>query len=155
MSETLWAVHCDGSAYPNPGRMAYGVVIDAPDGRRLTRSAATSHIGCNNEAELRAVIAALQALQSLDADGVVRVFSDNSVVVAQLQLQPAVAPAPIVRLAALFDEARRLMAVFGDIRLEWIPRHRNGEADTLARAALGLPPKPADRRLSKARRRNG
>jgi ribonuclease HI len=49
----------------------------------------------------------------------------------------------MARLAPLFDEARRVLQAFHGVRLQWIPRHRNGAADTLARAALGLAPKAA------------
>jgi ribonuclease HI len=49
---------------------------------------------------------------------------------------------PITRLAALFDEARALLSSFEQASLRWIPRHRNVEADALARAAMGLPLKP-------------
>ncbi|TAK95932.1 MAG: ribonuclease HI family protein [Aquabacterium sp.] len=133
-----WIIHCDGSAEPNPGRMGMGAVITAPDGARQTLSLTSSERGCNNEAELRALMAALHAL---DADKVpaLHIYSDNSVLVAQLdghRLQP-----PVARLAGLFDETRGLLATFDQVMLSWIPRHRNGEADALARAAIGLPPK--------------
>jgi ribonuclease HI len=83
---------------------------------------------------VRALIAALQALQSQGADGLL-LHCDNSVVVAQVGSHTA---RPIPRLAPLFDQARALLASFADARLVWIPGHRNGEADALARAALGM-----------------
>ena len=48
---------------------------------------------------------------------------------------------PVLRLAALYEEVAALLATFAHTSLHWIPRHRNGEADALARAALGLAPK--------------
>jgi ribonuclease HI len=137
-----WTAFCDGSAAPNPGRMAYGAVLVAPDGRRHPMGgSAGAAVGCNNEAELWALTAALQALQRLGAADVL-VYSDNSVVVAQLARPgPAAAPA-IARLAPLFDATRALLAGFERVELQWIPRHRNAEADALCRAAAGLPPKP-------------
>jgi ribonuclease HI len=117
--------------------MGLGAVITAPDGTRHTLSQATHTRGCNNEAELLALMAALQALQSHGAT-VLQIFTDNSILVEQLS-DPSVTP--ITRLAGLFDEARALLATFEHISLKWIPRHRNGEADAMARAALGLPPK--------------
>lgn len=141
--QAAWVIHCDGSAVPNPGRMGLGAVLTGPDGVvRHQISEATTFTGCNNEAELRALMRALQwlAQQGLAASAPVHVFSDNSVVVAQLGAQAAV---PLARLAPLFDEARRVLQGFHSVRLQWIPRHRNGAADTLARAALGLAPKAA------------
>ncbi len=140
-SGACWVIHCDGSAVPNPGRMGLGAVITAPDGAQQTLSVATHTTGCNNEAELRALMAALQALQGRQdqqqADAVL-IHSDNSIVVAQLSRpgEPEVA-----RLAPLFDEARELIGRFAHVQLRWIPRHRNAQADALARGALGLGPK--------------
>jgi len=143
-----WTVHCDGSAVPNPGRMGLGAVLVAPDGTRHTLSRATHTVGCNNEAELRALMAALQVLQDHQATALLA-YSDNSILVDQLMNAAA---GPIGRLAPLYDEARALWASFGTARLHWIPRHRNGEADALARLALGMGPKPPAP-LRKKRRR--
>ncbi|HEX7863612.1 MAG TPA: ribonuclease HI family protein [Variovorax sp.] len=145
-----WTVYCDGSAMPNPGRMGVGAVITAPDGKRHTLSQATHTTGCNNEAELLALTFALQDLRARGATAV-RAYSDNSILVEQLGASGALPVAPIARLAGLFDEARALLGSFDDVRLHWIPRHRNGEADALARAALGFPPKPPARRTGKRR----
>ncbi|MDP3228709.1 MAG: ribonuclease HI family protein [Acidovorax sp.] len=138
-----WVVYCDGSAVPNPGRMGLGAVLVSPDGVTQHHiSEATTFTGCNNEAELRALLAALQwlAQQVVAKSTTVRVISDSSVLVAQLGPH---AVAPIARLAPLFDEARSALQQFAHIDLQWVPRHRNGAADTLARAALGLAPKTA------------
>ncbi|OAK66099.1 ribonuclease H [Variovorax paradoxus] len=143
-----WVVHCDGSAMPNPGRMGIGAVITAPDGSRHTLSQATHAIGCNNEAELLALTAALHALRDKGATAVLA-YSDNSTLVEQLAAPGA---RPIERMAPLFDDARALLGSFAQARVQWIPRHRNGEADALARAALGFGPKPPPRHGKKKRR---
>lgn len=132
---------------PNPGRMGIGAVITAPDGTRHTLSQATHATGCNNEAELRALTLALQDLRERGATAV-RAYSDNSILVEQLGPTGA---KPIERLADLFDDARALLGSFDDVRVQWIPRHRNGEADALARAALGFAPKPPARPAKKRR----
>lgn len=144
-----WVVHCDGSAVPNPGRMGFGAVMTDPQGRCHTVSLASHDTGCNNEAELRALMAALRELKSLGA-AVLQVFSDNSILVAQLTGDGG---PPIARLAALFDEARMLLRTFEQVSLQWIPRHRNGQADALARAALGLPLKAAPKPFKRKRQR--
>ena len=136
-----WVIYCDGSAVPNPGRMGLGAVLTAPDGTRHTLSQPTGTRGCNNEAELLALMAALRQAQACGA-ATLRVYCDNSILVAQLGAAPA---QPIARLAGLFDEARFLLASFDEAQLHWIPRHRNHRADTLARAALGLAAKVASK----------
>jgi ribonuclease HI len=106
-----WTIHCDGSAVPNPGRMGLGAVVTGPDGSRHPISITAEGRGCNNEAELRALMAAMQYAGRQGAT------------------------------ALLFDEVRAVLHSFASARLVWIPRHRNREADALARAAVGLMPK--------------
>jgi len=142
-----WTVYCDGSAMPNPGRMGAGAVITAPDGTRHTLSHASHAIGCNNEAELRALTLALEDLKARGAASVL-VYTDNSILVEQLG---ATGARPIARMAGLFDDARALLASFEEASLRWVPRHRNHEADALARASLGVAPKPPVRATKKKR----
>ncbi|MGC1173551.1 ribonuclease HI family protein [Polaromonas sp.] len=140
-----WTIHCDGSAVPNPGRMGLGAVLVEPNGTRHLLSAATDTRGCNNEAEARALMAALRELQVRGAT-TLQIYCDSSLLVEQLG--SALVP-PVARLAPLYAEARALLETFARASVHWIPRHHNGEADTLARAALSLPPK----RLVKLTRR--
>lgn len=134
---------------PNPGRMGMGVVLRAPDGSRHMLSQASHAAGCNNEAELRALLLALRELQARGATALL-VHSDSSILVEQLGGAPA---RPIERLQELFAQARILLQTFGQVQLQWIPRHRNTQADALARAALGLAPKPPARALGKRRKK--
>jgi ribonuclease HI len=133
-----WVAWCDGSAVPNPGRMGWGLVIAGPDDMTHALSGSSgAAIGCNNEAELRAVMAALLELRRRGARAPT-VCCDSSVVVAQLAHGDGAPARPIVRLAALFDEVRALLRTLDGARVVWIPAHRNVRADALARAALGL-----------------
>ncbi|MDQ8023375.1 MAG: reverse transcriptase-like protein [Moraxellaceae bacterium] len=140
-----WLIHCDGTALPNPGRIGVGVVLRAPDGseHRISR---TQGNGCNNEAEACALLLALAEAQHLGAQ-CLRLYSDSDVLVQHVA---GTAHTAVPRLAALFAEARDALAQFRHAELHWLPRHRNGDADTLARAVLGLPPKA--KRVSKAPR---
>jgi ribonuclease HI len=130
----LWVLYCDGSALPNPGRMGLGAVWTEPDGTHHTLSQAAPTKGCNNEAQLRALMAALAELQRRGARALL-VHCDSTIVVGQLGSKDA---KPIARLAGLFEQARQLLGAFDHARLQWIPRQRNGQADALARAALGI-----------------
>lgn len=67
---------------------------------------------------------------------------DSSVLVKQLS---SLDVKPIARLGNLFDEACRLLESFEPPSLQWISRHRNAQADALARAALGMQSKRAVR----------
>ncbi len=136
-----WLIHCDGSAFPNPGNMGLGAILIAPDGTRHTLSKPAVGKGCNNEAEALAMMAALQQAKQLGAS-CVRVHSDSRVVADQLTGDGG---QPIARLEALFTELRGLLATFDEASVTWIPQHRNHEADALARTAAGLPPRPVAR----------
>ena len=137
MASEPWRVFCDGSAYPNPGNMGLGATFTAPDGAQHTLSVAAPGKGCNNEAEARAMMAALAHAKQLGAQVLV-VHSDSRVVVDQIV---GAGVKPIARLEGLFDELRAMLASFGEVSVVWIPGHRNNEADALARAAAGLSPK--------------
>jgi len=51
------------------------------------------------------------------------------------------APALPPTLQTWVDEARSLAGDLSHFSVQWVPRHRNAQADALARQALGLPPK--------------
>lgn len=101
-----WTIYSDGSAVPNPGRMGLGAVLVAPDGTRHVLSMATDARGCNNEAEARALMAALRDAQARGATAL-QIYSDSSLLVAQLGV---VNVPPVLRLAALYDEVGALLA---------------------------------------------
>ncbi|MFN9725914.1 reverse transcriptase-like protein [Acidovorax sp.] len=147
-----WVIHCDGTALPNPGRMGLGAVLVAPGGATTSLSRQAPGTGCNNEAELRALLLALDEACRQGALCLV-ISSDSSVLVDQMRPHSpnAPAPRPIARLAPMFEEARRALQRFDTVRWQWIPRHRNGQADALARAAVGLAPKPHSRPRSATR----
>lgn len=117
--------------------MGLGAVLTSPDGTRHPLSITADGRGCNNEAELRALMMSLQYARQRGATELL-IHCDNSVVVEQLS---GTAVEPFLRLAPLFGEVRGMLRSFPAARLVWIPRHRNREADALARAAVGLAPK--------------
>lgn len=149
----MWVIQCDGSAVPNPGRMGLGAVITDPQGVRHTLSIDTHASGCNNEAELRALMAAIQHVQGCVQGREITpllVRSDSSILVEQLggvggqPVKPTVKP--IERLAPLFEQARLLLEACGPVngsgcpdtatprptpwlgrRWAWRPRGRHAE----------------------------
>lgn len=134
---SAWVIYCDGSAVPNPGRMGMGAILSAPDGACHTLSQLAPTKGCNNEAELRALMAALGQARAHGA-GALMIYCDSRLLVDQLGATPG---PPVVRLAALFEQVSAWLESFEHVQLQWIPRQRNAQADALARAALGMPPR--------------
>lgn len=130
--DNAWTVHIDGSAFPNPGRMTLGAVLRSPQGENLTLSHDTRRTGCNNEAEVLALLAAMKLLAQQHAQRVC-IYSDSSILVEQLT---TASPKPVVRLSGLYQQAREAVAGLDALQVRWVPRHRNTQADALARAAL-------------------
>lgn len=138
----LWTVYIDGSAFPNPGHMRIGGVARDPDGGEHQFSLPLPEIGCNNEAEAKAAIHALQWLHKLQAQHV-QLYTDSSILAEQLN-QPL--PRPIARLHPIYEQARTLLALFESVKVQWIPRHKNTVADALARGDVSerMPPQAVD-----------
>lgn len=134
MDMQLWTVYIDGSAFPNPGRMQIGGIAYAPDGSAHRFSQALAEQGCNNEAEALAAVHALRWLHAQQARQVL-LHTDNSILAEQLGLAH---PKRIERLAAVYAQARALLALFDSVQVQWIPRHRNATADALARGAAAV-----------------
>lgn len=134
--ENYWQAWFDGAALPNPGKIGVGVVLLAPDGRQEEKSVLLNCSGCNNEAELHALAAALDIAA---ASGARRLLlrGDSDVALRYVRGPDSTR---VVRLSLLVAAARERLCNFDEVQLLWIPRHRNREADRLSRQALGLPP---------------
>lgn len=129
--------HFDGSCDPNPGgRCAYGFVVWR-DGRRIHDGrglAAPPGPGAtNNVAEYTGCIRALEWLRYEDRSSEIVLRGDSELVLRQIQGRYKV-KSPL--LAPLYWRVRELLQEFPRLRLEWIPREQNGDADRLASSAL-------------------
>jgi len=130
----VWA---DGLCEPvNPGGIACYGWIASRDGLKLSEGlgvAARGSRATNNVAEYQAVIEALRWLLSAGHSGEpVELRSDSQLVTRQLAGDYAVRSG---RIRPLYDQARALLSQFRDIRLRWVPRDQNEEADALSRCA--------------------
>jgi ribonuclease HI len=100
----------------------------------------------HHEAEYKALIAGLELARRHGIDRI-RVFSDSALVVNTVNgdwnLQPE-------HLKELCVKAGLLVKEFADIRLSWIPREMNLEADALASRALGRGRYPNSNRVGAA-----
>lgn len=149
MSATAWRLWFDGTACPNPGRLGLGAVIEAPDARRWEVSAPAGCFGCNNEAELLALAKALELAQAQGALELL-VHGDSDFAIRHLS---GAAQTAVPRLQLLLAQVAVQLEAFQHVTLQWVPRHRNPDADRLCRAALGLPDKSL--KVVKRKRRRG
>ena len=115
--------------------MGLGIVLLAPDGTRTEHSSIAAGTGCNNEAELHALCAALDLAFTAGARDLL-LRGDSDVALRYVRGPDSTG---IARLQVLVASARDRLRRFDDVQLLWVPRHRNREADRLSRQALGLP----------------
>jgi len=125
-------IHTDGAARGNPGPAAIGVTIKDENGTQVTNISQRIGSTTNNQAEYRAVIAALEKAVDIGARQVT-VKSDSELVVKQIQGRYRVKN---IALRPLYQKVVRLIGSFEDFSITAIPRTQNTEADKLANKAL-------------------
>jgi ribonuclease H / adenosylcobalamin/alpha-ribazole phosphatase len=116
-----------------PGMAAIGVVLRTPSLAPLAECSKTIGPATQNVAEYRALIAGLCLAWTRRIERI-RVYMDSELVVEQMNERSRVRKP---HLRALYEQAARLEARFASIRISWIPRKLNAEADHLVRKALG------------------
>ena len=127
----------DGLCEPNPGGVAtYGFVIKR-DGKKIDEGhglAGTPKTpqATNNVAEYTGLIKALEWLVAHKTRGPVIVRGDSDLIVRQVKGEYKVKSG---LLAPLHAQAQELLKELPDLRLEWIQRERNADADRLTNLA--------------------
>jgi len=125
-------INTDGTAEPNPGPAAIGATIKDEQGKVIATISQRIGRTTNNQAEYRAIIAALEKAIRLDANQV-DVRSDSELVVRQLNGRYRVKKAS---LKPLYQQVKQLSSQFEGFNITHIPREQNTEADRLASMAL-------------------
>jgi ribonuclease HI len=133
MTPARLIIYTDGASSGNPGPAAIGAVIQDGQGRVISRVSRRIGRATNNQAEYRAIIAALEEAIRLGA-GKVDIKSDSELVVKQLKGRYRVKK---VTLRPLYQEVVKLVGALEAFTITHIPREQNREADRLAGKALG------------------
>lgn len=135
----LIEVYFDGLCQPiNPGGISCYAFIVKADGDTLYSDYGIagepfSEDSTNNVAEYTALIKALQWLLANNfGPSRVEVMSDSQLIVNQLTGDYKV---KAKRIISLYKQVLILMGKFQDIRIKWIPREKNREADRLTNKA--------------------
>lgn len=129
LPDGAWQAWFDGSARPNPGRCGIGVLLKGPNGERLEICRDAGH-GDSSDAEYSALIATLELAVQMGATPLL-VYGDSKVVIDDVSLAQSV----ISNLMAYRGRAQTLMHQLSAVRICWIPRHKNAEADLLSQCA--------------------
>lgn len=133
-SRTL-TVYADGLCEPNPnGIGCWGWAAFDADGGKVACGWGCAGSGegmTNNVAEFRAIIEALRWIQANEPETQTELLSDSQVAVRQILGEYSCHKA---HLRELRDEALGIIART-NVRLRWIPREQNFEADALSQEA--------------------
>jgi len=125
-------IFTDGGARGNPGPGGIGAVIYDEDKKKIAEISEFLGHSTNNQAEYKAVIAAMKKAKELKAE-ILEFFLDSELVVKQLKREYKVKNPD---LAPLFLQIYNLEMGFKKISFHHIPRERNKEADALANMAM-------------------
>lgn len=127
---SAWLAWFDGSCHPNPGKMGIGGLLRSPQGAE-TEISFHAGIGDSSEAEYIALISVLDAAIQAGADKLL-IYGDSQVVINDVLSQSSGATI----LSAQRLKAQTLIARLPQVSLNWIPRHRNTQADALSQRAI-------------------
>jgi ribonuclease HI len=122
----------DGAARGNPGPAAIGATLKDEKGTSVAHISRRIGVTTNNQAEYRAIIAALEKAISLGARHV-ELKSDSELVVKQINGRYKVKKAV---LRSLYQKVIQLIGSLEGFSIAYIPREKNREADNLANKAL-------------------
>lgn len=125
-------IFTDGASRGNPGPAAIGAIIKDEQGNSITSISKAIGRTTNNQAEYRALIAALEEAKRLGVDQV-DICSDSEWLVRQINGRYRVKAASI---KPLYQRVRQLQSQFKGFTITHIPRSENAEADGLANMAL-------------------
>lgn len=131
----VFNLYTDGAARGNPGPAGAGWVILGHQGKLISEG--EKYLGelTNNQAEYRALLLALSALQkqTVVKEIHLNLYSDSELLVRQLKGEYKVKNEG---LKPLFREVILTLSQFGGYKLQYIPREENTEADRLANEAI-------------------
>lgn len=127
-------VEADGGSRGNPGPAAGGAVVrDADTGELLAECAEYIGTATNNVAEYRGLIVGLRAAHQIDSEAQVEVRMDSRLVVEQVSGRWKIKHENLRPLAL---EARSVFPGLRGVRLTWVPREANKDADRMVNQAL-------------------
>ncbi|MEK7123097.1 MAG: ribonuclease HI family protein [Patescibacteria group bacterium] len=131
MKNDAFVTYTDGGARGNPGPAALGAVIIEPNG---TTHRIKKYLGVatNNQAEYKALLAALQKTVELGARSVV-CYLDSELVVKQMNREYRVKDP---ELGKIYIQIWNLAQQFQTISFHHVRREKNKDADALVNEAL-------------------
>ena len=129
MEDKKWIIHVDGSSTQHAGGI--GVVLQSPEGDRLTYKVRLQYQTTNNEVEYEALFKGLELAKSIRAKSIL-ILGDSQLVIGQIN---GMCEAKEERMKKYLEKALQLVTKFKETNFVQIPREENVEADALAKEA--------------------
>ena len=127
-----FVLYADGASRGNPGPASIGVLFRQQDGPDLCVHSEAIGRATNNQAEYRAVLAALEHCSRWGV-GRVHLYLDSELVARQLSGAYRVKSQDLL---PIYQQAVYLAKRLREFRVQHIPRAKNAHADHLANLAL-------------------
>ncbi len=140
-------IYSDGGARGNPGPAAIAFIIQSETGKTLRRDSSYIGICTNNQAEYRALFAALESAAELKPDSVI-CHSDSELIVKQLNGKYSVKNGELKELWLKVQEAKER---FQEAKFVNVPRSHPmiSEADNLVNLTLDARTEKRQSRINK------
>lgn len=132
MKSERWHAFVDGASSGNPGPAGIGVILYAPDGKKVLSESIYLGITTNNVAEYEALKHSLKRALQFSAKEIA-VYSDSQLLVNQIT---GIYKIRDKKLKACFKEVAELIGRFDRFLIQYVPREDNKAADSLAREAI-------------------
>lgn len=132
MENEFIKIYSDGGARGNPGPAGIGAVLIDQEDKELAEISEYLGETTNNQAEYKALIAALKKAKELGYE-YLECYLDSELVVKQLKREYKVKNK---ELAPLFLEVHNLSCFFKNISFHHVRREENKRADKLANLAM-------------------
>ena len=129
MEDKKWIIHVDGSSTQHVGGI--GLVLQSPEGDKLTYRVRPQYQVTNNEVEYEALLKGLELAKSIEAESVL-ILGDSHLVMGQVN---GTCEAKEERMKKYLENVLQLVKKFKEANFVQIPREENMEADALAKEA--------------------
>ena len=134
VEDKKWIIHVDGSSTQHAGGI--GVVLQSPEGDKLTYKVRLQYQATNNEVEYEALLKGLELAKSIEAESIL-IMGDSQLVMGQVN---GMCEAKEERMKKYLEKVLQLVKKFKEANLVQIPREENIEADALAKEASANQP---------------
>ena len=134
VDDKKWIIHVDGSSTQHVGGI--GVVLQSPEGDKLTYKVCLQYQTTNNEVEYEALLKGLELAKSIEAKSIL-IPGDSQLVMGQVN---GTCEAKEKRMKKYLEKVLQLVKKFKETNFVQIPREENMEVDTLAKEASANQP---------------